>query len=55
MQEYIDGIPGRDLDAVELAGLDRKTLAQHGAQAVLKMILEDGFFMQFPIRGMSFT
>ncbi len=44
VQDYIEGIPGRDLDALDTAGLDRTLLAQRGADAVLKMILEDGFF-----------
>src|SRR3989338_679914 len=44
VQEFIDGIPGRDLAAADRAGLDRKILARRGARAVLKMIVEDGFF-----------
>lgn len=44
VQDYIEGIPGRDLAALDTAGLDRTLLAQRGADAVLKMILEDGFF-----------
>ena len=44
VQDYIAGIPGRDLAAVDAAGLDRKLLARRGAEAVLQMILEDGFF-----------
>ena len=51
VQEYIDGIAGRDLDAVDQSGLDRKTLAQRGTQAVLKMVLEDGFFHADPHQG----
>jgi ubiquinone biosynthesis protein len=54
VQEYIDGLPGRDLDALEAAGLDRKILAQRGATAVLKMILEDGFFHADPHPGNVF-
>ena len=54
VQEYIDGIPGRNLEAVEQAGLDRKALAQRGAQAVLKMILDDGFFHADPHQGNVF-
>ena len=54
VQEYIDGIPGRELDAVDQAGLDRKTLAHNGAQAALKMILEDGFFQADPHQGNIF-
>ncbi len=54
VQEYINGIPGRDLEAIDQAGLDRKILAQRGAQAVLKMILEDGFFHADPHQGNLF-
>jgi len=54
VQEYIDGIPGRDLEAVEQAGLNRKILAQRGAQAVLKMMLEDGFYHADPHQGNVF-
>lgn len=51
VQEFIDGISGRNLPAVERAGLDRKILARRGAHAVLKMILEDGFFHADPHPG----
>lgn len=54
VQEFVDGIPGRDLQAVDKLGLDRKILARHGAQAVLKMILEDGFFHADPHPGNVF-
>lgn len=54
VQEAINGIPGRDLEAIDQAGLDRKILAQRGAQAVLKMILEDGFFHADPHQGNVF-
>jgi len=51
VQEYIEGIPGRDLDGVDAAGLDRKILARTGANAVLKMMMEDGFFHADPHPG----
>jgi ubiquinone biosynthesis protein len=54
VQEFIDGIPGRDLAAVDRAGLDRKILARRGAHAVLKMIVEDGFFHADPHPGNIF-
>ncbi|WP_020561676.1 ABC1 kinase family protein [Methylosarcina fibrata] len=54
VQEYIEGIPGRDLAAAENAGLDRKVLADHGARAVIKMIMEDGFFHADPHPGNVF-
>jgi ubiquinone biosynthesis protein len=44
VQEYIQGIHGRDLASIEAAGLDKKLLADRGSKAVLKMIMEDGFF-----------
>ncbi len=54
VQETISGIPGRDLTAVGQAGLNRKILAQRGVQAVLKMILVDGFFHADPHQGNIF-
>ena len=54
VQEYVQGIPGKDLEAVEKAGLDRKVLARRGAQAVLKMILVDGLFHADPHPGNLF-
>jgi ubiquinone biosynthesis protein len=54
VQEYIDGISGRDLAAVDKAGLDRQLLAKRGAEAVLKMILEDGYFHADPHPGNTF-
>lgn len=54
VQEYIDGIPGRNVEAIEAAGLDRKVLAVRGANAVLKMVLEDGFYHADPHPGNLF-
>ncbi|MDE2117897.1 MAG: ubiquinone biosynthesis protein UbiB [Betaproteobacteria bacterium] len=54
VQEFIDGIPGRDLAAADQAGLDRKILARRGARAVLKMIVEDGYFHADPHQGNVF-
>ena len=54
VQEFIDGISGRKLAAVDQAGLDRKILARRGARAVLKMIVEDGFFHADPHPGNVF-
>jgi ubiquinone biosynthesis protein len=51
VQEEIKGIPGNDLAAVENSGLDRRILAAHGADAVLKMILIDGYFHADPHPG----
>jgi ubiquinone biosynthesis protein len=54
VQEFIAGISGRKLAAVDQAGLDRKILARRGARAVLKMIVEDGFFHADPHPGNVF-
>jgi ubiquinone biosynthesis protein len=54
VQEHIDGIPGTNLAAVEAAGLDRRVLAARGAQAILHMILVDGFFHADPHPGNVF-
>lgn len=54
VQEYVDGIPGRDIAAIEAKGLDRKLLAVRGANAVLKMVLEDGFYHADPHPGNLF-
>jgi ubiquinone biosynthesis protein len=54
VQEYIEGIPGRDLVSVEREGLDRKLLADRGAKAVMQMIMEDGFFHADPHPGNVF-
>lgn len=54
VQEYIEGIPGDALDRVDREGLDRRALARCGAQAVLKMIVEDGLFHADPHPGNVF-
>ncbi len=54
VQEFVDGIPGSDLGAVDRAGLDRRVLARRGTRAVLKMIFEDGFFHADPHPGNVF-
>lgn len=54
VQERVDGIAGNNLAAAEAAGLDRKELAARGADAVLKMILVDGYFHADPHPGNVF-
>jgi len=54
VQDYVRGIPGHDLTAVDAAGLDRRLLARRGTDAVLKMMLEDGFFHADPHPGNVF-
>lgn len=51
VQGYIGGIPGNDLEAIEAAGLSRQVLASRGADAVLKMVLIDGYFHADPHPG----
>ena len=54
VQDYIEGIPGRDLAAVDRAGFDRKILARRGVAAVVKMIVLDGVFHADPHPGNVF-
>jgi ubiquinone biosynthesis protein len=54
VQEHVEGIPGTDLAAVKAAGFDPKLLAARGAEALLKMILIDGFFHADPHPGNVF-
>ena len=54
-QDFIDGIAGDQLERLTPeAGFDRKLLARRGAHAVLKMIVEDGFFHADPHPGNVF-
>lgn len=41
---WIDGVPIRDLAALDAAGLDRKLLAKNLMQAFLRHAIRDGFF-----------
>lgn len=54
VQDFVTGIPGSDLAAVDAAGLDRKALARTGAAIVMKMVLEDGLFHADPHPGNLF-
>ena len=49
--EYLPGIKISHYEALEAAGLDRKTLAQLGAKAYLHQLLNDGFFHADPHPG----
>lgn len=51
VQEWIEGVAGTAWDALAGAGLDRKQLAARGADAVLKMVVIDGFFHADPHPG----
>ncbi len=54
VMSYIDGIPGNDLQTAARSGLDLKLLGERGANAVLKMVLIDGFFHADPHPGNVF-
>lgn len=54
VQQWVDGLPGNNLAAVEAAGLDRKLLGARGADAVLKMVMIDGFYHADPHPGNVF-
>ena len=54
VQEFVDGIPGRQLALADAAGLDRRVLARRGARAVLKMIVDDGLYHADPHPGNVF-
>jgi len=54
VQEYVEGIPGVNIQAIDEAGMDRKRIAQTGANAVLKMIMVDGVFHADPHPGNFF-
>ncbi|MBB5190555.1 ubiquinone biosynthesis protein [Silvimonas terrae] len=51
VQTWIGGLAGNDLVALEEGGYDRKLLAARGADAVLKMVLIDGYFHADPHPG----
>jgi len=51
VQEYIKGIPAKNVAAIEAAGLDRKLIAHRGGKIVWKTMLEDGFFHADPHPG----
>jgi len=53
--EHIDGIRVLDLERLEQAGLDRKTIAVNGANLVLRQIFEHGFFHGDPHPGNIFV
>jgi len=55
VQDYVGGVPGGHLNQLTAeAGFDRRLLAERGAQAVLKMIVQDGFFHADPHPGNVF-
>lgn len=54
VQQRIRGVPAEDAAAINAAGIDRREVARRGAQAVLKMVVEDGFFHADPHAGNLF-
>jgi len=54
VQDFVQGLAGRDMDALTAAGLNRRRLARRGARAVLKMIVDDGLFHADPHAGNVF-
>lgn len=54
VMDKIQGIPGNDLQAAREAGMDLPLLAARGADAVMKMVLIDGFFHADPHPGNIF-
>lgn len=54
VMDHIEGIPGNDLAQAEAVGLNLKLLGERGANAVLKMVLIDGFFHADPHPGNVF-
>jgi ubiquinone biosynthesis protein len=51
VMDWVEGHAGTDMDSLDAAGLHRETLAARGADAVLKMVLIDGFFHADPHPG----
>lgn len=54
VQDFIGGVAGHHLEELDRQGFDRRLLARRGAQAVLKMIVEDGLFHADPHPGNVF-
>lgn len=55
VQGLVEGIPASDIAALDASGIDRALVAQRGADIVLKMVLEDGFFHADPHPGNVFV
>ena len=51
VMDWIEGVPATDMAAVDRAGMDRMALATRGTDAVLQMVLVDGFFHADPHPG----
>lgn len=55
VQDLVQGVPITDPHALQAAGIDPVLLARQGAQAVLRMMLHDGFFHADPHPGNVFA
>ncbi|MBV8048410.1 MAG: ubiquinone biosynthesis protein UbiB [Paludibacterium sp.] len=51
VQDFVEGVPGSRLDLLAAEGIDPADMARYGADAVLKMILINGFFHADPHPG----
>ncbi|UXY14019.1 AarF/UbiB family protein [Chitiniphilus purpureus] len=51
VQSWIGGLAGNEIAQLQAAGYDRQVLAARGADAVLKMVLIDGYFHADPHPG----
>ena len=51
VMEYLDGVPGRDLDKVRAHGADPAQIALIGANVYLDMVFRDGFYHADPHPG----
>jgi ubiquinone biosynthesis protein len=52
--EFIDGIKASNINAIDLAGLDRKLITRRGADFIMKQVFEYGFFHADPHPGNIF-
>jgi ubiquinone biosynthesis protein len=55
VQDFVRGIAVCDLPALAAAGIDPRVIAKRGAQAILAMMLRDGFFHADPHPGNVFA
>jgi len=51
VQDYIKGVRASDIREIDKAGLDKVRIANVGAEAVMQMVLADGFFHADPHLG----
>jgi len=51
VQDYIEGVRANEIENFEQAGIDRKIIAHVGSEAIMHMVLVDGFFHADPHLG----